>query len=284
MAVLTPSRHSGLHYTFPDNRASRPSGRMAMGATGTSSAVGMTSSSSTSYGSGNMGSSAGMAMNGVHLHQPQDHQYRQFQPEDEIEADESFPSLFCRALYDYESQDNSALSFHRGDIIEVLSQQPSGWWDGLLGDERGWFPSNYVVIISEEEAEQVFTTAASEAANRDLDSVPPAAVGGAHTPQNGMLSVGVVGANVEVTPTAQFGRLQVPPPAQHLQHVDVDAEVDLSHALMRGGMGGHADDEQWMNGTDGGYGHSNGHVGSSLSLSSQPGDFWTPQVTPDNQV
>ncbi|KAI5835257.1 SH3-domain-containing protein, partial [Schizophyllum commune Tattone D] len=51
---------------------------------------------------------------------------------------------FCKALYDYEAQDPSALSFKRGDIIEVLTQQPSGWWDGLLGDERGWFPSNYV--------------------------------------------------------------------------------------------------------------------------------------------
>ncbi|KAJ7440631.1 SH3 domain-containing protein, partial [Mycena galericulata] len=51
---------------------------------------------------------------------------------------------FCRALYDYEAQDASALSFRQNDIIEVLTQQPSGWWDGLLGDERGWFPSNYV--------------------------------------------------------------------------------------------------------------------------------------------
>ncbi|THV03833.1 ras GEF [Dendrothele bispora CBS 962.96] len=70
-------------------------------------------------------------------------------------SDDSFPSLFCRALYDYEAQDASALSFRRGDIIEVLTQQPSGWWDGLLGDERGWFPSNYVTIISEEEAELI---------------------------------------------------------------------------------------------------------------------------------
>lgn len=278
MAVLTPSMHSGLHYAFSDSQASRPNGRTAMGATGTSAAVGMTSSAS--FAAGNMGLTAGMAMNGVHLHQPQDHQYRQFQPEDEIEADEPFPSLFCRALYDYESQDNSALSFRRGDIIEVLSQQPSGWWDGLLGDERGWFPSNYVVIISEEEADQVFSAVANEVA---VVGMTPPAAGGMHTPQNGMLSVGVV-PSAEVTPTTQFGRLQAPPLTQHLHHVDVDAEVDLSHALMRGGMSGHADDEQWMNGTDGRYGRSNGHVGSTPSLSSQSSDFWTPQVTLDNQV
>ncbi|GAW02974.1 ras GEF [Lentinula edodes] len=65
-----------------------------------------------------------------------------------------FPALFCRAKYDYTAQDASALSFVTGDIIEVLTQQPSGWWDGLLGEERGWFPSNYVIVISEEEAER----------------------------------------------------------------------------------------------------------------------------------
>ena len=72
--------------------------------------------------------------------------------------EEQYSGLFCRALYDYEAQDASALSFRRDDIIEVLTQQPSGWWDGLLGIERGWFPSNYVVIISDEEAELAFST------------------------------------------------------------------------------------------------------------------------------
>ncbi|KAF5382528.1 hypothetical protein D9615_002804 [Tricholomella constricta] len=75
--------------------------------------------------------------------------------------EEQFTTLFCRALYDYDAQDASALSFRRGDIIEVLTQQPSGWWDGLLGDERGWFPSNYVELISDEEAELAFSASES---------------------------------------------------------------------------------------------------------------------------
>lgn len=62
-------------------------------------------------------------------------------------------TFFCRAVYDYQTNDASSLSFRRGDIIEVLTQLESGWWDGLLGDERGWFPSNYVVLISDQEAE-----------------------------------------------------------------------------------------------------------------------------------
>lgn len=62
-------------------------------------------------------------------------------------------TFFCRALYDYQSQDSSSLSFQKDDVIEVLTQLESGWWDGLLGDERGWFPSNYVTVISDEQAE-----------------------------------------------------------------------------------------------------------------------------------
>lgn len=31
---------------------------------------------------------------------------------------------------------------------------PTGWWDGILGDQRGWFPSNYVETIDEETAQR----------------------------------------------------------------------------------------------------------------------------------
>ncbi|EIW81292.1 ras GEF [Coniophora puteana RWD-64-598 SS2] len=62
-------------------------------------------------------------------------------------------TFFCRAVYDYQTNDSSSLSFHRDDIIEVLTKLDSGWWDGLLGEERGWFPSNYVDVLSDEEAE-----------------------------------------------------------------------------------------------------------------------------------
>lgn len=101
--------------------------------------------------------------------QPQSQAIQQYQEPDIQE--ESFAVLFCRALYDYEAQDASALSFRRDDIIEVLTQQPSGWWDGLLGEERGWFPSNYVTIISEEEAEQAFS--GSDFSNGDVQQPQP---------------------------------------------------------------------------------------------------------------
>ncbi|KAF8583321.1 ras GEF [Ramaria rubella] len=76
-------------------------------------------------------------------------------------------AVFCRALYDYQSRDASSLSFRKGDIIEVLTQLDSGWWDGLLHDERGWFPSNYVAPVSEREIEQELRASRMEPQSSD---------------------------------------------------------------------------------------------------------------------
>ncbi|KAH7105015.1 ras GEF [Auriculariales sp. MPI-PUGE-AT-0066] len=65
-------------------------------------------------------------------------------------------TLFCRALYDYVSPDANSLSFKKGDIVEVLTQLGSGWWDGIVRGERGWFPSNFTEPISEQEAIEDF--------------------------------------------------------------------------------------------------------------------------------
>lgn len=75
----------------------------------------------------------------------------------------------CRAVYDYGAQDGSALSFKTGDIIEVLSMQDSGWWDGLLRGERGWFPSNYVEVVPDDEAETLFS-------DSEVDSAAPSSL------------------------------------------------------------------------------------------------------------
>lgn len=54
--------------------------------------------------------------------------------------------LFVLAMHDYSPQHQSAncLSFRAGQVIRVLNQDSSGWWDGELEGKRGWFPSNYV--------------------------------------------------------------------------------------------------------------------------------------------
>ncbi|KAL9004415.1 MAG: hypothetical protein Q9188_002773 [Gyalolechia gomerana] len=57
-------------------------------------------------------------------------------------------ALYVRALYDYEADDRTSLSFRQGDIIEVLTRLESGWWDGIIHGVRGWFPSNYCAIVT----------------------------------------------------------------------------------------------------------------------------------------
>ncbi|KAI8387507.1 ras guanine nucleotide exchange factor domain-containing protein [Blakeslea trispora] len=61
------------------------------------------------------------------------------------------PKLLCqvRALYPYISEESSSLSFEKDDIIEVLAKLESGWWDGWCNGRRGWFPSNYVEVLSD---------------------------------------------------------------------------------------------------------------------------------------
>ncbi|GAA6010375.1 hypothetical protein JCM11491_006292 [Sporobolomyces phaffii] len=65
-----------------------------------------------------------------------------------------FQPSYVQALYAYTGADAASLSFRQGDIIEVLSTLESGWWDGIHCETkvRGWFPSNYVQQVSEEDA------------------------------------------------------------------------------------------------------------------------------------
>jgi son of sevenless-like protein len=77
--------------------------------------------------------------------------------------------FWCQARFDYHSQDPSLLSFSRGDIIEVHTQLTTGWWDGVLNNERGWFPSNYVVQLSDQEVESLLYQLENERPARESD-------------------------------------------------------------------------------------------------------------------
>ena len=55
--------------------------------------------------------------------------------------------MYVRALYDYDADDRTSLSFQQGDIIQVITQLESGWWDGVINGVRGWFPSNYCSVV-----------------------------------------------------------------------------------------------------------------------------------------
>jgi son of sevenless-like protein len=57
--------------------------------------------------------------------------------------------MYVRALYDYDADDRTSLSFRKGQLIRVITQLESGWWDGIINNVRGWFPSNYCQVLTE---------------------------------------------------------------------------------------------------------------------------------------
>ncbi|KAL8611996.1 Unconventional myosin-Ie [Nucella lapillus] len=50
----------------------------------------------------------------------------------------------CSCLYAYDAQDTDELSFNEGDIIDLITEDTSGWWRGRLRGKEGLFPANYV--------------------------------------------------------------------------------------------------------------------------------------------
>ncbi|KAL2084597.1 hypothetical protein ACEWY4_020115 [Coilia grayii] len=53
----------------------------------------------------------------------------------------------CKALWRYDAQDTDELSFNADDIIDLLTEDASGWWYGRLRGREGMFPGNYVEKI-----------------------------------------------------------------------------------------------------------------------------------------
>ncbi|KAF9544274.1 hypothetical protein EC957_012237 [Mortierella hygrophila] len=92
-----------------------------------------------------------------HTQQQLDQQQQQEEEEDETE-----PFVVVRALYPFHSEEPSSLSFEREELIQVLTQLDSGWWYGFCHGEHGWFPSNYVEEVTQDELDL-----ASEAASDD---------------------------------------------------------------------------------------------------------------------
>lgn len=92
--------------------------------------------------------STGQALVDAQSRQNQNTIYYQPYPMNGIVGTAPPGAMYVRALYDYEADDRTSLSFHEGDVIQVITQLESGWWDGVINGVRGWFPSNYCQIIT----------------------------------------------------------------------------------------------------------------------------------------
>ncbi|VIO97355.1 BAR domain containing protein, putative [Brugia malayi] len=53
----------------------------------------------------------------------------------------------CRALYDFEAQNETELDFKEGDVINLISQIDENWYEGSLLGKTGYFPISYVHVL-----------------------------------------------------------------------------------------------------------------------------------------
>ncbi|KAI9173297.1 HOG (high osmolarity glycerol) pathway protein [Blastocladiella emersonii ATCC 22665] len=96
-------------------------------------------------------------------------------PSTTSDIDNLFP-CHARAMYDFEAQDPSELSFAEGALIYILERKYPGWLLGILGDDEGLVPENYV-CIEDDTSENASEAGGASAGSRPVSGVPPEVAG-----------------------------------------------------------------------------------------------------------
>lgn len=60
--------------------------------------------------------------------------------------------IYAIVRCNYSSDNHNDLTISRGELIEIINQHPSGWWEGECNGRRGLFPMNFVEVITDVES------------------------------------------------------------------------------------------------------------------------------------
>ncbi|CAG8638401.1 9853_t:CDS:2, partial [Acaulospora morrowiae] len=82
------------------------------------------------------------------------HPYPSSDEEDEEAETNEYTNRRARALYDFQAENPTELSFQEGDILLIQDRQCAGWLIADLGDETGLVPENYVALLGDDEEEE----------------------------------------------------------------------------------------------------------------------------------
>ncbi|KAL3284906.1 hypothetical protein HHI36_019040 [Cryptolaemus montrouzieri] len=134
------------------------------------------------------------------------------------ERQDTIPSSYCIALYDYESEGDDELNFEEGQVIKVLSKCAlsidDGWWQGELDGRIGIFPSLMV-----EECDSF-----GQPITNDFDESPPPSAPPVFTPPGAPPFFGEDSVDMpELPPPSQ----QPPPPPPDILEDDDDISTNV---------------------------------------------------------
>ncbi|XP_028461082.1 CD2-associated protein [Perca flavescens] len=79
----------------------------------------------------------------------------------------------CKALFDYQPQNEDELELKAGDVIDITEEVEEGWWSGDMNGKSGLFPSNFVKELDATgEDGESNDTAPDETDGNGMESVP----------------------------------------------------------------------------------------------------------------
>jgi len=83
------------------------------------------------------------------------------------------PAKMAVAMFPYQGEQSSDLSFNANDKITVLKEDPSGWWYGECKGNTGLFPKNFVSVVDAAGAPGGFPAVDTSGAARGSVGISP---------------------------------------------------------------------------------------------------------------